>query len=119
MFKNSFGLYKEWYNEKQNGLWFEFWIGLITLTEGLLLFLFPFAVIATVFWGYFEGTTRPLNFVLASAFWIGLAGIVFFAVGLLGSCWGDMAAERTEKRRRNVTIQEIVKKTINFEKWCD
>ncbi|MDQ0287490.1 hypothetical protein J2Z49_002618 [Desulfofundulus luciae] len=115
----TWNLLKEWLKGRTGEPWFGFWNALAALCLLVLLFLFPLAVVATAAWGYYHGTAQPLSYVLKMAFRVGLVGAGFFIISLLGPCWSDLASERLGERRENITIQEIFRKTIDFERWCD
>jgi len=110
-------LLREWYSEKLEEPWFQFWTFLSGLAVIALIVLFPLAVIVAAVYGHYCGSAKQLHFVLIAAFWTGLAGTVSYVLGLVGVCWADMAAERLGEKRKTLTIQEITRKNLNFERW--
>jgi len=52
-------------------------------------------------------------------FWVAIAIIGFIFTVLLFSFWIDMTRERREEKGNTVTFQEMIKKNLDFERWCD
>lgn len=74
--------------------------------------------VGAAIWSHFRGDAAVLNLVLKAAFWAATGGMGAFVLGVLCACWEDFVAERRGEKRNIVTIQEILKKTLEFERWC-
>lgn len=83
-----------------------------------VLLAFPGAAAALV-WDQIQGTGNTLCFVLKAAFWLGVGAAGAWATAVSGVFWAELVAERHGKKRKGITLKEILTKKLDFERWCD
>lgn len=103
-----------------DGLVPRFFLPLYWVREiGLFLFVFYFFLLSIVaVYSWFKGSALVFDVFLRTGFWVIVFLAANFALGVLYFMWEDLVSVRRNEKLNSLTIMEVVKGEVDFERWC-
>ncbi|OIQ53426.1 hypothetical protein [Neomoorella thermoacetica] len=119
-------MWKVYFQEKLPFLWYdalEFpaWLLPLFYCWKAAPFVFGLGVvgfIAAATYSWYSGDVYYNVLILKMGFWFIIAFASSFVLGVLVSIWEDLVKERRNEKGQSLTIQEVIRKELDFERWC-
>lgn len=119
-------MWKVYFQEKLPFLWYDVlefpaWLLPLFYCWKSAPFVFGLGVvgfIAAAIYSWYSGDVYYNVLILKMGFWFIIAFASSFVLGVLVSMWEDLVKERRNEKGQSLTIQEVIRKELDFERWC-